>query len=149
MFEEAIQNFMVSDYIEAPLVRYEVKVPCNKREAVRLALEGLGCTIKDEVVLFQEVVDTNLGKKVSVNSPIIIASDVYIKTPLSHYVVKKVMLPAGLIGTITGIGDTFYDVSFNCDVKINPLDIIEGNINDIPSYPLDNYKLTPEQITIL
>lgn len=148
MFEETIKSFMDNE-VEEPLVRYKVKVPCNKREDVRKALESLGCIIEDEKVMFKDITAADLGKKVSITNPIVIASDIYIKTPLSKYKVKKVTIPDGLVGTIIGIGDFCYSVAFNCDIPLDPLDIVEGNLSDIPAYPLDYLDLTPEQITFL
>lgn len=149
MFEKEIDRLLTQ---EAPVSHYTVSFTVNITEAEREKLikifQDNGIEVISENTCNNVPLEDNIGKKVSVICSLPIASDVLIKTPLSTYLIKQIVLPKDTCGTIVGISGGKYLINFDTDLPISPYDVVSGNLTDIPCYPLSTYTLSPKDIVI-
>lgn len=150
MFEDIINHCITEGELKkTSVLDFTVRVDGNKTAEVSALLEKHGFQVLQVTNRASVPVEDNIGKQVAVSHPVIIAQDVTMKTPLSLYKIAKVVLPKGAVGTITGIDKDAYVIQFDTSLKVDPYDVVEGNLTNIPAYPISSYNLTPVQIEMI
>ncbi len=150
MFENEVEHFMMQDETSpVRVIDFTIRIPNNRYEEFKKLLKDNSFDLLQENTRAYIPVKENIGKQITTMCPVVVAQDITIKTPLSTYKIAKVVLPKGTLGTITGIDKNAYAISFDTDLKVNPYDVEEGNLTDIPAYPFASYNLTPEKIEII
>lgn len=149
MFEDVINHYIQEEQGLDTLITLSVKAKGTALDKLRSILEQNGFEVVNQEVATKLPNKQNIGKQITTVFPVVVARDVTIKTPLSLYRIAKVILPKDSIGTITAIENNKYVVNFDSDIKIDPYDVIEGNLSNIPSYQFSECSLAPEKVNIL
>lgn len=149
MFEDVINHYIQEEQGLDTLITLSVKAKGTDLDKLRSLLEQNGFEVVNQEVANKLPNKQNIGKQITTVFPVVVARDVIIKTPLSLYRIAKVILPKDSIGTITAIENNKYVVNFDSDIKIDPYDVIEGNLSNIPSYQFSECSLAPEKVNIL
>lgn len=149
MFEDVINHYMQEEQGLDTLITLSVKAKGTDLDKLRSILEQNGFEVVNQEVATKLPNKQNIGKQITTVFPVVVARDITIKTPLSLYRIAKVTLPKDSVGTITAVENNKYIVNFDSDIKIDPYDVIEGNLSNIPSYQFSECSLAPEKVNIL
>lgn len=118
-------------------------------EKMKEALASLGYDVSNINITAITNLEDNIGKRAFVKNPIVVASNVLIKTKYNLYRIAQVELPQGYIGIIGGVAEGKYVVNFDANLPIKDSDVVEGYDGSELTYPLDNFLLADNELQIL